>query len=333
MMNRREALVRMGGIMAGGMLGGKALAATDQAATAAVANAPAPGQPLTIAHITDVHITDKYDAEKWVSKALNMINDHPSKPSFIFNTGDCVMDSSHTDRKQADHYWKVWHTTLERENSLPVYSCLGNHDIWGSSVKTNVPFKDDPQFGKKLGLDNLGMEKPYYSFDVGGWHFIMLDTIHPYTKGDRFTWMTKLGEEQMEWLKKDIESTPSDRNIVIGSHVPILNACYLYGRKPNKDLEYTIPNFGMLPESCELLPLFFKFPNVKLSFSGHLHRNDEVKLHHATYICDGSMCGLKWRRKGEIHIPGFSITTLHPDGTFDYKFEEIGWKPSKKSEG
>jgi 3',5'-cyclic AMP phosphodiesterase CpdA len=334
MMNRREALARLGSFMAAGLVGSKVTLANAETSATLATSAPAAakaGQPLTIAHITDVHITDLYEAEKWVAKALHMIQDHPSKPSLIINTGDCVMDSLKQDKKRADELWKIWNDTFKRENSLPVRTCLGNHDVWGGRLSLKTPFQTDPQFGKKLALDSLGMEKSYYSFDFGGWHFIMLDTIYPIKTDSHFAWVGQLDDKQLDWLKKDIAATPAETNIVIGSHIPILQVCSMWGKKPEKDMSYRMPAGSVLANCSELISLFTKHPNVKLCLSGHIHRLDRVQLHHATYICDGSMCAGKWRGQNALNPAGFSITTLNPDGTFDYNYHSIDWHETKKA--
>jgi Icc protein len=332
MINRRQALARMGSFMAAGWLGSKAtLSSAETTSTAATgAAAPAAGEPLTIAHITDVHLIDKYDSEKWVAKALHMIQSHPSKPKLILNTGDCVMDTLRQKKGLSVRYWDLWNKTFQNENSLPVYTCLGNHDIWGGRLALDTPYQKDPQFGKKLALDKLSMKKPYYSFDFGGWHFIMLDSIYPIKTERDFAWIAKLDTEQLAWLKKDIAATPPDRNIVISSHMPILQVASMWGKKLEEDLSYKMSANSMMTDASELISFFADRSNVKLCFSGHVHRLDRIQLNHTTYICDGALSGGKWRGQNKLHPNGFSITTLNPDGTFDYKYENLGWKPSDR---
>jgi len=52
----------------------------------------------------------------------------------------------------------------------PWYPCLGNHDVLGWSPREKVA-SCDPHYGKKLILESLEMDEPYYSFDHRGWHF------------------------------------------------------------------------------------------------------------------------------------------------------------------
>ena len=218
MMNRREALGRLGVIFGAGILGARAGAATTSTATSDLLTSTpsassSSAKPFTFAHITDVHIVDKNGSEKWTANALNHLQSHPKKPSLILNTGDSVMDVLKADRSRADQLWKIWSDTLQRENSLPIYHCLGNHDIFGYGLPAEHAAKSDPDYGKKLAMDNLGLDKIYYSFDHSGWHFVALDTVQPFD-GHPSGWIGKLDDEQFAWLEKDLAETPADRPVV-----------------------------------------------------------------------------------------------------------------------
>ncbi len=332
---RREALARMGARMAMGGLGIKqSTAATSETKALAGASASCTetgsGEPLVIAHITDEHITDAYHSDEWVSKCLQQIQSHPLKPSLILNTGDSVMDSAKTDRETADRLWKIWNTTLKRENSLPVYSVLGNHDVWGMRRPTGDAIYKDPMFGKKLGQDGMGLDKLYYSFDQGNWHFVMLDVVDPVAGEKRGDWIARLGDEQHEWLANDLAKTPADRSVVVCSHVPILQVTSMASAKPTEDGQYVMGPKNMMSDARRIIDLFEKHPNVKVCFSGHTHNRDRVSLGHTTYINAGSVCGSQWRVSEQSPSrPGYSIVTLHPDGNFDYQYENYGWRKAE----
>src|SRR5690606_36339312 len=125
--------------------------------TTSTSLAAATNEPVTIAHITDVHLYEKNGSQKWFADCLHHIQSHAKKPSFILNTGDSVMDALKVDKPYADMLWKLWRETLQQENSLPIYHCLGNHDHWGLGLEDSS-VSNDPDFGKKHGLDNIGLE-------------------------------------------------------------------------------------------------------------------------------------------------------------------------------
>lgn len=322
--NRREALLRMGGLFGAGLMGASALNAKSLSINGITAPEIPAGSPFTIAHITDVHITDKLNAEKWVSKCFNHLQSQSSKPQFILNTGDVIMDTSKADKASALSQWKIWNRVVKQENSLPIHTCLGNHDIWGIR-KSKDPESKDPLYGKKMSLEHLGMDKLYYSFDQGGWHFVMLDGVMADWKKSQ--WYGELDKEQFEWLKKDLEATPKDRPVLICSHIPILQVCSMASLEPDEKDRYEFTHTAMMGDARELIDLFRKHPNVKLCYSGHIHRQDRVELAGVTYICGGAVCGSKWKKLGShTSEPGYSTITLHPDGRFDAQYHTFGWK-------
>ena len=100
---------------------------------------------------------------------------------------------------------------------IPVYHVIGNHD--------------SDACPKEVFVDFMGMEGNYYSFDLGDYHFVALDTSFirvgnqdiPYQRyADREFNNAKypcVSEAQLEWLKKDVLA--SGKPTIILSHHPI----------------------------------------------------------------------------------------------------------------
>ncbi len=328
MMNRREALTRLGSFMAMGLVGSsKATAntsATESLTTGVAISTSAQSEPITIAHITDVHITPERNAEKWLAECLHSIQSHPSAPKLILNSGDSVYETLKEDRAKSDALWALWNGVLKRENSLPVHHCLGNHDIWGWGIKDNPSIKSDPAYGKKLGLDNYGIERSYYSFDQGPWHFIALDscTTDPNSNGG---WVAELDDEQFQWLQQDLKSIPANRPVLIYSHIPIIQVASHRVMEPYKGW-YRFSPWSMHRDARRLIDLFAQHSNVKLCLSGHLHLQDRIELSGVTYMCAGAVSGNWWKGMHVDCGPGYTILTLNPDGTFNRSYEGYNWK-------
>lgn len=330
MMNRRQALGRLAAIMTAGSMGiTKVLSAaeTTRSLVEPADRAASPNAAVTIAHITDIHLYPKMQAEKWFAECLHHVQENPLKPQLIINTGDCVMDTLAQTRAEADALWKLWGDTLKRENSMAIRHTLGNHDHWGLALGDDNPLSRDPYYGKRLALEALGMARGYYSFDLGAWHLIALDSILP-TKGQKGTgWIAGLDKEQMAWLKKDLQDAPATRPVLIYSHVPIVQICTLLNLKPEENEHYVLNSHKMHSDSNSLLALFAKHPNVKLCLSGHMHLRDRVELEGVTYICDGAVSGDWWKGPRQGFPPGYSTVTLKPDSTFDVNYTAYGWAP------
>lgn len=324
---RREAILRLGGFVAGlgaaGSLVGQTTATAES--TSGTAGAAAPAKPFSIAHITDVHMTHERGAAKWFRECLHQLQAHPSKPAFILNTGDCIMDGTVQSKADTEKQWALYNEIVKNENGLPMHTILGNHDVWGLKIARDKPEAKDPLFGKVMARQQLGLDKLYYSFDHSGWHFVMLDTIE--MDPAQAEWRGNLGKEQFKWLADDLKATPPDTPTIICTHIPIIEVCTLLFQGPDERGGYFIDDNHMMADARELIDLFKKHPNVKLCLSGHIHKQDKIDLGGVTYICDGSVCGSKWLPLApNAAVPGYSIINLHPDGRFEHEYLTFGWK-------
>lgn len=100
-------------------------------------------------------------------------------------------------------------------NTLTVFNTIGNHDHEQNAAGD---FNTVSTYKKIIG-------PTYYSFNIGKVHYIVLDDIectNPGT-GER-TYNTKIVDEQIEWLKKDLEYVDADTPVVLSSHSPFYNA-------------------------------------------------------------------------------------------------------------
>lgn len=281
---------------------GATLSATGGVAVAcskSTENASKAKRALRVAHITDVHIRPEHNAMARFKTCLQQVKSH--KPDFFLNGGDAVfaVDYDHITRERTNELWKCWHDSTKEIAEYPMYSCLGNHDMWWAA-----PDKSDPMYGKDYALKQLNMPKRHYSFDQAGWHFIMLDGNNdPYPSQD---------SEQFEWLKKDFDALPEGTPVLIMSHFPIIGAA-------------TTLNGGSHQEKRELTDLFHRHQDKKITcLSGHLHLHDKNEHINVHYFCNGAVSGYWWEdgnnRSGQKYWheqtpPGFAILDLFEDGS------------------
>ncbi len=66
---------------------------------------------------------------------------------------------------------------MSAELKLPIFNCIGNHDNWGIQRGKAGTTGTEPLYGNKCALKEFGMERAYYTFDDGGWRFIVLDSV------------------------------------------------------------------------------------------------------------------------------------------------------------
>jgi Icc protein len=273
----------------------------------------APRRALRVAHLTDIHIQPELNAPEGLARCFRNVQQLQDKPDFILNGGDTIMDALSQSKDRVKLQWELWHSILKNENSLPMVHCIGNHDVWGMKEE-----KGDLLYGKAWAMDIMRLEKRYRSFDQAGWHFIILDSTHLTPQG---TWyQARLDEEQMEWLKNDLAATPATMHIAIVSHIPILSASVFFDGKNVRNNQWEIPGGWMHLDAPELIELFYKYPNIRLCLSGHIHLRDTVDYNGITYLCNGAVCGSWWEGSYGQTAPGYGLVDLYEDGSVIHRY-------------
>ncbi len=272
-----------------------------------------PQRVLRIAHITDVHIQPLIGAAKGFETCLHHLQSLDVKPDLIINSGDCVMDAHKRTIHNTDKQWKLFNEVLKSENSLPIIHCVGNHDICceGDSQKT---FED----GKRWAMDEMAMNRRYYSYATPQWHIIMLDSVQKKKDGSWYT--AHLDEEQFDWLKKELAQIPENKPVLITSHIPILSACVFFDGDNSNNGKWEVPGSWMHTDAKAIAELFYKHKNVKLALSGHIHLTDRVDYNGVSYCCNGAVSGRWWFGKYQHTEAGYAVVDLCDDGSFQNQY-------------
>lgn len=164
--------------------------------------------------------------------------------------------------------------------SVPVYSCVGNHDDglgnqWTHGWDTRNAIL--PQEMHRICMKFApGSENYYYIDDAAhGFRYVFLNTSDiPYltnTDGQYpLGWRIEVSERQAKWL--DEEALETSLRVLLFSHVPIYNPaifgseCLPEGIKPYDDL------LG----GPRIRYIIHKHQNVAASFAGHVHYDNLV---------------------------------------------------------
>lgn len=288
-------------------LGGLGIASTLPAGNLFAAAKPA----LRIAHLTDVHLKNDFGAPNKFAKCLHHVQQQTPKVDLILNGGDVVFDMNKENLSTIDDQWKLTHDIIKAECNLPMKYCLGNHDVWWNENSKGHTF-----YGKEYSMNQLQLSKPYYSFQKGGWKFIVLDSVH--LDIDQTWYIGKLGDEQFDWLKKDLEATDKKQPILIMSHIPILTATLMI--EDNIVNKWTMLGGDMHTDTSKIIQLFYQHPNVKICLSGHIHLRDKVEYNNVTYLCNGAVSGAWWEGNRRETAPGYGVIDLFADGTFKEQY-------------
>jgi 3',5'-cyclic-AMP phosphodiesterase len=267
---------------------------------------------IKLAHLTDIHVKPGLVPEAGMAKAFQHVQQLKPGVDFIINGGDAIMDALEADKTKTSEQWQLFQKILKNENSLPIYHCIGNHDIWGWFLKTNRP-ETDPMYGKAWAVEALGMKKRYYSFTQGKWHFITLDSTQLNPAGG---YIGKLDAEQFSWFQEELLKAPADKFICIISHIPILSICSgLFFGKTEANGDLMIKRNLMHTDFLALKKLFLNYPKIRVCLSGHIHLQDEVDYLGVKYYCNGAVSGSWWHGPYQEFPPAYAIMELFEDGT------------------
>lgn len=209
-------------------------------------------KPVTFAVVSDLHQDIAHDAEERLSTFLRAANDN--QVDFIIELGDFCMP-----KEENKPFLKRW-----QDYAGEKYMLLGNHDMDNCSKEEVMQF--------------IGMNNRYYSFDKGDFHFIVLDPNNiydgekyiPYENGNYFGYGEKVSyvdPEQVEWLKKDLQST--DKRCIIFSH---------------QSFECSSQNREEIRKIFENENLRAGYKKVAVAFSGHDHTNYMKEINGIAYI-------------------------------------------------
>ena len=197
-----------------------------------------PGE-LSFVQISDSHIGFNKEANKDVTATLEAavakINALPTRPAFTLHTGDLSHLSKPAEFDTLDQI-------LKSANAGRVFFVPGEHDVLND---------DGKQYLGRFGKETKG--NGWYSFDQRGVHFVGLVNVLNLQAGG----MGSLGQDQLEWLKKDVESLPSSTPIVVFAHIPL----------------WTIyPDWGWgTQDSAQALSYLKRFGSVTV-LNGHIHQ-------------------------------------------------------------
>jgi Icc protein len=171
------------------------------------AAAEAPQGALTFVQISDSHIgfhlPPNPDPSATLTEAINKIKAMPAQPAFLIHTGDI----SHLSKEEQ---WDDADQIIKSANKQ-VFFLPGEHDVADAD--------NGKAYLARYGKNTKG--KGWYSFDHGGVHFIGLINVFEFQPGFKSAGLAKIGDEQLEWLEKDVKGLSASTPIVLMAHLPL----------------------------------------------------------------------------------------------------------------
>jgi len=246
---------------------------------------------LKLLFITDIHANSDPQVNAALSNTLEGIAGHDFDLTIC--GGDLIHEGLIVDKKTADSYWGTYHDFHNkiRGDKLPV---IGNHDLF---------LDDSSKTGKELYLEQMKLKNTYYSFDAGGYHFLMLDSVafNPDTKEYR----GEINSEQVEWIKEDLSKLKNETPLIVVTHLPLLSVRY----QISDGATSSAPEDRVVVNNREVFALF-KERNLVLVLQGHLHVYEEIVWNGTLFVTGGAISGGWWQGDWMGTPPGFSILTI-----------------------
>lgn len=264
-----------------------------------------------VGFLSDVHVKPTTTAEEGMSKAFRHVNALANKVDFIINGGDAIMDALKASKEKVQQQWDVWNKVLAKENKLPIYHCIGNHDAWGWQM-TEPEVRNDALFSKNWVVQQHKMSNRFYSFVHNNWKFIVLDSAQENNGG----YIAKIDEEQFTWLENELKTTAYEQHICIVSHIPIVSFCSaMFSDKNEANGDFKISRALLHVDNRRLIELFKQYANIKCCLSGHIHLQDAVTYFGIQYYCNGAVSGNWWGGAFKGFAPAYAVFDFYKDGT------------------
>jgi len=203
------------------------------------------------------------DAKGTLKKAIAAVNDLSHPPDFIMFTGDLTHTTD--DPKERRRRLAEFRDIVSALKVKDIRFMPGEHD---ASLDNGKAFKEF--FGAT-----------HYTFDHKGVHFIVVDNVSDP--------MAAIGDEQMRWLKGDLDRQPRDARIVVFTHRPLFD---LY---PQWDWATT--------DGAQAIALLQTHDNVTV-FYGHIHQENHFMTGNiAHHSAKGLMFALPVARSQPKRLP------------------------------
>ncbi|MBS3788319.1 metallophosphoesterase, partial [Candidatus Bipolaricaulota bacterium] len=251
-LTRRELLTKIGcGVGAGLWPGINKLSFANQLS-----------KPVEIGMVTDVHYSSQEQGLEVDTKGAKerledfIVKMNKWKPDFIVELGDYInarmIDLSEKGTKEDLTAIESVYKSFAGSR----HYVFGNHDLYCLSRS---------QFRSLTGMEHY-----YKSFDVSGYHFLILNVQYDPSSGENkdqdFGYTAGyLPHKEQDWLKKDLNSTEKPTIVLVHQRLDVQN---------NKNVK----------NAPEVRRIFGQSEQVIGVFQGHVHKNTRKKLNGTHYI-------------------------------------------------
>ena len=269
----------------------------------------------------DMHLANRTNDAAQFTQFTTDLNaymaQHSGQKMYALTLGDMTWDL----------YWyknnyalPQYRETINRQvKNLQIYHTMGNHD---NDFMTTSDYDAAVKY-----VDCIG--PTFYSFNIGQVHYVVMDNIDcsAYDGTDSRNYVTKLSNEQLKWLAKDLAYVDKSTPLIVAMHAQIY--------KP------TSTGFAYDHDSANTEALLAALDGYEVHFvTGHTHKvynitpdDDVVKGRDIHEHNSGAICASWWwsgNLTPGVHVSidgapgGYAIWDI--DGTdFAWLYKSTGW--------
>ncbi len=183
---------------------------------------------------------------------------------FVLHTGDVVYNIYDDPDAPTSFAWKYYSTFAPILHRMPVFPVIGNHDVERATLWDGISFYfyAFPRIVDPL-VSGSSERREWYSFSVGSYQFIMLNSQAFYGSG-RLT-------AQTEWLAERLRDDRFSASIPVFHIAPYTSGMHTNDGVPMRS------KWGS----------YFEQAQVPLVLSGHDHNYERLIVNDVTYVVSG----------------------------------------------
>jgi len=265
--------------------------------------------------MTDIHVQPEQRGAEGFRAAIQAVNALRPRPAFVITGGDLVMDALEQRYPRADSLYKLY-LALVQEFQMPVYHCMGNHEVFGLYKSSGVD-PSHPEYGKEMFKNRIGQGRTYRSFDHAGWHFVLLDGVG-FTP--ERTYYGHVDSVQLAWLANDLAQVEKSTPVVLVTHIPLFTVAEQIAHGPMAALDPA----AAVTNALEVLRVCAGH-NVPLVLQGHMHDVEEIVVRGTHFVTGGAVSGAWWGGPYRGFPEGFVVVDVKGNA-FSWQYQTFGWQ-------